>query len=157
MPKQGGTTPREAEQLAAVTAEILRVEQTMQRYHRAFEAGTMAPEDCGSRLQELSAQVRELRCREEELELASSQSRSIQVDDSHLTDVHDAVREAIEGRTPQQKKALLKALIAEIKVDGNEAAPPYRLPHAGVRIVETWAGRLRLANCPTLAIRAAFS
>ncbi len=52
-----------AEQIAAVTAEIVRLEQTMQRYHQAFEAGTMAPEDCGHRLQELGAQVRELRCR----------------------------------------------------------------------------------------------
>ncbi len=59
------------------------------------------------------------------------------MDGSHLTDVHDALREAIEGGTPQQKKALLKALVAEIKVDGNEAAPLYRLPHAGVRIVGT--------------------
>ena len=115
--------PRVTEQLALVGAEIVRVEQTMQRYHQAFEAGTMAPEDCGSRLQELGAQVRELRCREEELELASTQSSSIRVDDSHLTDVHSGLREAIEGGTPQEKKALLKALIAEIKVDGNEAAP----------------------------------
>jgi hypothetical protein len=119
-----------AEQLAAVTAEILRVEQTMQRYHQAFEAGTMAPEDCGSRLQELSAQVRELRCREEELELASSQSSSIQVDDSHLTDVHDAVREAIEGRTPQQKKALLKALSRRLKSTARKRRRPtgFRMP-----------------------------
>ncbi len=89
--------------------------------------------------QELGAQIRELRCREEELELASSQSSSIQVDDSHITDVHDAHRESIEGGgTPQQKKALLKALIAEIRVDGNEAAPLYRLPHPGFVLWERW-------------------
>ena len=53
----------------------------------------------------------------------------------------DALREAIEGGTPQQKQALLKVLIAEIKVDGNEAAPLCRLPRAGVRIVGTLVAR----------------
>src|SRR6266702_7377546 len=60
------------------------------------------------------------------------------VDDSHLTDIHDALSEAIEGGTPHQKKALLKALVAEIRVEGNEAAPLYRLPRAGLGIVELW-------------------
>jgi hypothetical protein len=45
-------------------------------------------------------------------------------------------------------------LIAEIRVDGNEAAPLYRLPHAGVRIVGTLVGRGGLEPPPFMRLRA---
>lgn len=97
--------------MAAVTIEIVRTEEAMKRYHLAFEGGTMAHEDCGSRFQELGVQLRELRCREEELVQASSQDGSDPFDDSYVADIRDALREAIEGGTPQHKKALLMALL----------------------------------------------
>jgi hypothetical protein len=63
-------------------------------------------------------------------------------------------RRAIEGGRPQQKKALLKTLIAEIRVEGNEGAPLYRFPRAGVRIVRTLVGlSFRNANQPEVTGR----
>lgn len=62
-------------------------------------------------------------------------------DDSYVADMRDALREAIEDGTPQQKKALLKTLIAEIRVEGTKRAPIHRLLRTAVRFVGTVVGR----------------
>ncbi len=50
---------------------------------------------------------------------------------------NSAFREALETGSPAQRKALVKTLVAEIRVKGAEAFPFYRLPAAGVRSVGT--------------------
>ncbi len=60
-------------------------------------------------------------------------TKARQIDNSHLADIRDALREAIEGGTPRQKNALFKTLIAEIRVDGSESAPLYLLPRRDSR------------------------
>jgi hypothetical protein len=61
------------------------------RYQLAFEAGTMAAEDCGPRVQELSNQIRDLRAREVELKEAVDARRQFEVTDELLDHVSAAI------------------------------------------------------------------
>lgn len=75
------------------------------------------------------------------LQNESGEKWPIRVDESQVTDIKDQLEEAVRRGTPEQEKALLRALVAEIKVEGKVGWPSYRLPRAGVRIVETLVGR----------------
>ena len=56
----------------------------VRRYQLAFEAGMMAAEDCGPRVQELSNQIRDLRAREVELKEGVDAHRQFEVTDELL-------------------------------------------------------------------------
>ncbi len=58
------------------------------------------------------------------------------------------------GAVGKQKKALLKTLIAEIRVEGNEAAPLYRLPPTPMTAPRGSRGPPRLSCAPTSGSRA---
>lgn len=57
---------REAE-LSRIDAEAKRVGESLDRYFRAFEEGTMPESACGPRIEELSRKARGLKARREEL------------------------------------------------------------------------------------------
>jgi hypothetical protein len=120
-----------------VTADITRAESAIKRYQLAFEAGEMEAQDCGARLQELGIQVRDLRAREAELDLAMTYQTEVEVTDELIAEFHDEILETIENGTPAQKKALNRRMFVEVIVDGKVAYPKYRVPTAGVRIVGT--------------------
>jgi site-specific DNA recombinase len=129
------------QQRAAVDADITRTEQAIKRYQLAFEAGTMAAEDCGPRLQELAAQLRDLRARACELDDELSGQPVLRVSDELFGEVRARIERIMEYGSPAEKKTLLKECIDELRIEGNRVYPRYRLPMAGVRIVGTLVGR----------------
>ena len=135
--KRAAGQPKVAQELAAVTADITRAEGAIKRYHLAFEAGEMEAQDCGARLQELGIQVRDLRAREAELDLAMTYQTDVEVTDELIAAFHDEILETIEHGTPAQKKAINRRMFVEVIVDGKVAYPKYRVPTAGVRTVGT--------------------
>ncbi|HEY8841008.1 MAG TPA: hypothetical protein VIO80_10235 [Candidatus Dormibacteraeota bacterium] len=124
-------------ELAAVAADITRAQDAIKRYQVAFEAGTMQPEDCGPRLQELGIQLRDLRSREAELELAMTDQAVPEITDEWIAEINDEIVATLNEGSPAQKKVLLKRLIVDVDIDGKVAYPKYRVPTAGVRIVGT--------------------
>ncbi len=135
--KRAAGQPKVAQELAVVTADITRAEGAIKRYQLAFEAGEMEAQDCGARLQELGIQVRDLRAREAELDLAMTYQTEVEVTDELIAAFHDEILETIEHGTPAQKKAINRRMFVEVIVDGKVAYPKYRVPTAGVRIVGT--------------------
>jgi site-specific DNA recombinase len=132
--------PQVTEQLTSLRAEISRTEDVVRRYQLAFEAGTMAAEDCGPRVQELSNQIRDLRAREAELKEAVDARRQFEVTDELLDHAAREIEVALLNGSAAQKKALLRHLIHEIPTDGRHAYPKYRVPMQEVRIVGTLVG-----------------
>src|SRR5438309_11595226 len=54
----------------------------------------------------------------------------------------EAVRDAMLNGTPGQRKALLKELIVEVRVENrNSIIPTFRLPATSVRVTEAVVGR----------------
>jgi hypothetical protein len=65
----------------------------------------------------------------------------------------EAVREAMLNGTPGQRKALLKELIVEVRVENRDSIiPTFRLPATSVRVTESMVGRGGLEP-PTSALR----
>jgi hypothetical protein len=59
-----------------------------------------------------------------------------------LRSAEEAVRDAMLHGTPGQRKALLKELIVEVRVESRDSIiPTFRLPSTPVRVTETMVGR----------------
>jgi hypothetical protein len=97
----------------------------------------MSAQDGAGRAPSLAQRIDELRGRASELEEATAGEPSLEVSESRLEEIVSAFREALETGSPAQRKARIKTLVAEIRLNGAEAFPFYRLPAAGVRSVGT--------------------
>lgn len=54
-----------------------------------------------------------------------------------MRDAEHAVRDAMLHGTPGQRKALLKELVVEVRVEGRDSIiPTFRLPTTSVRVTE---------------------
>ena len=71
-----------------------------------------------------------------------------------MRDAEEAIRDAMLNGTPGQRKALLKELIVEVRVESRDSIiPTFRLPVTPVRVTETMVGRGGLEP-PTSALSA---
>jgi chromosome segregation ATPase len=127
-------------ELIAVEAEIAKTERARQRYFAAFEAETLSGRTLAARVAELEQRLEELTARHDELREAVDDQRYEAPTEADLGDLRAAIEEAISEGTPAQRKALMRAQVASIKIDGREAIHPiFRLPAAPpVRLMSTW-------------------
>ncbi len=118
---------REAE-LERIDAEARRVGESLDRYFRAFEEGSMPESACAPRIDELSGKLRGLQARREELGAEEPEEhKPLSDEDLELLVAH--VREVIEGGDPPTRKALLQSLVEEIRVVSRaEIYPSFSLP-----------------------------
>jgi site-specific DNA recombinase len=122
--------PRREAELDRIEAELKRTEDALGRYFAAFEAGTMAERDCAGRIAELSARLRGLEARREGLAADTDEAlEPLGEDELRVLQAH--VREVIETADPPARKALLQALVEDIRVVSRaetEIYPSFPLP-----------------------------
>ncbi len=119
--------PKREAELKRVDAELRKLHETLDRYFRAFEQQTMPEHLCGQRINQLTEKLRQLEARREEL--AVDDERPEPLSDQDLAGLQTHVREAIEAGDPAQQKALLQALVDEIRVVSRaEIYPFFSLP-----------------------------
>jgi site-specific DNA recombinase len=119
--------PKREAELKRVDAELRKLHETLDRYFRAFEQQTMPEHLCGHRINQLTEKLRQLEARREEL--AADDERPEPLSDQDLAALQTHVREAIEAGDPAQQKALLQALVDEIRVVSRaEIHPFFSLP-----------------------------
>ena len=128
--------PRLEEQRAGIEADIVNTEQVIRRYQAAFENGTLAAEDVAPRLRELNEQLHRQRATFEEVEARILNSSPPEVCDELLEQVRARIEEVRDHGTPEERKALLKELIVELRVEGTTIFPTYRLPRSIVLMPE---------------------
>jgi hypothetical protein len=59
-----------------------------------------------------------------------------------MRNVKETLRDAMLNGTPGQRKALLKELVVEVRVESRDSiVPTFRLPTAPVRVMEAVVGR----------------
>jgi site-specific DNA recombinase len=110
--------PQVADQLQAVTTDLRRAQEAADRYLSAFESGTMPAGVCGPRLEALEERIVELRGRQADLEAELQQSTASVPTRQPFTDMVKLIRDAIEDDESQrERKPLLRALVADIRVD----------------------------------------
>ncbi|MFL1426997.1 MULTISPECIES: recombinase family protein [unclassified Nocardiopsis] len=112
----------------AVRGELAAAESAIERYLRAFEAGTMPESVCGPRLSELASTVTRLRHRESELsELCESPQQGPA--EEEINAMRTQIRQAFANGNPATKKNLVQSLVAEVRITGpRRVQPVFRVP-----------------------------
>ena len=120
--------PKREAELERIDTERRRIGESLDRYFRAFEEGTMPESACAPRIGELSEKLRGLEARREELAAEEPAERE-PLTDEDLALLQAEVREVIEGGDPPTRKALLQSLVDEIRVVSRaEIYPSFSLP-----------------------------
>jgi len=113
---------------AAVAAEIKRAERAIDRYLDAFENGDLDAKRFQSRMDALQTKLDGLRDQDHQLahQLAAEAPRAPDAAELHAT--ANALEDAIRQGNPEHTKALLRILIAELRVNSRaEILPTYRV------------------------------
>jgi len=131
-----------------VEAELRRTEEAIERYLLAFEAGTLSGIHLAPRLQTLAAKTTELQHRQAELTTAIEGTSARPPSEAVLVQLREPITEAITHGPMPAKKALVQALVHEIRVEGRDAIiPTFRVPAAEPdQKVRTMAGLVGLAG-----------
>ncbi len=117
------------QQLAVVYAGITKAEEAIERYLSAFEAGTLTEAQCGKRLEGLAAKGRDLRARREELVAAMEYASANAPDPGEIAPMRHHIAQALTDGAVPARKALLQALVQEIRVEGRDRVVPwFRVP-----------------------------
>lgn len=120
--------PESDQRLRSIRAEITRSEQALERYYQAFEQGSLAAERCQERTARLDARLEELRTQEDELALQGPQDAAPMPTLAELADVAGELERVIATAPAQQTKALLRILIAGLRINGkDDIRPTYRI------------------------------
>ncbi len=120
--------PKREAELERITAEQRRASESLERYFRAFEEGTMPESACAPRIGELSERLRGLEARREELAAEEPEDRE-PLSDEDVALLASHVREVIAGGDPPTRKVLLQSLVDEIRVVSRaEIYPSFSLP-----------------------------
>ena len=115
-------------ELAAAEHELARTGGAIDRYLAAFENGTLDPEDLAERLAQLKARSAQLRARRDEL---ASQVAAVPAAPpaAALRQVADHIADIIASGSHTQRKALIEALVAQVKITGpGRFVPVFRIP-----------------------------
>ncbi len=119
---------REAE-LATLIKELECTEERIERYLLAFEAGNLPESACAERVKKLATRVGELQGRRVDLLSELEAGEPAAPTESDLSDLRRTVEEAIAAGSPATQKALIQALVHEIRVmDRNEIQPVFKMP-----------------------------
>ncbi len=120
--------PKSEAELARIDAELRRTNEMLDRYFRAFENGTMPEQACAPRIADVTRRLGQLEARREELTLDDDDTpEPLSEEDLNTLQAH--VRHVIAHGDPAQQKALLQALVDEIRVVSRaEIYPFFSLP-----------------------------
>ncbi|MBT8224108.1 MAG: recombinase family protein [Dactylosporangium sp.] len=115
-------------ELDTITAQISKTEAAIERYHLAFENGTMDDTTAGPRIRDLRTKVTQLRGRRDDLEdeLAAvptpPRPGTIKQLQTHLIHI-------ITEGSPTERKRAIEALIAEVRITRQgEVIPVFKIP-----------------------------
>jgi site-specific DNA recombinase len=115
-------------ELATITTELTKTRNATERYLRAFENGTLDEELVAERLTTLKATTRQLTARRDDL-TADLQHAPTAPDAATLDEVADHLTEIIASGSPNQRKALVEALVARVTITGpDRLVPVFRVP-----------------------------
>jgi site-specific DNA recombinase len=115
-------------ELAAAEHDLARTSAAIDRYLAAFENGTLDPEDLAVRLTQLKSRSGQLRSRRDELadQVAAAPTAPRA---ATLRQVADHIADIVASGGHSQRKTLIEALIAQIKITApDRIVPVFRIP-----------------------------
>jgi site-specific DNA recombinase len=101
----------------------------MDRYFRAFEAGTMPEGTCAPRIASLSEQAKALETRASELATLNDDEQPERTTPADLDTLRSKLRAALNDSAPARAKTALQAMIHGIQVHARDnIEPTFRVP-----------------------------
>jgi site-specific DNA recombinase len=120
-----GLKDKHEQELAFTDTESAKATEAIERYLGAFEAGTLTEAQCGTRLSKLGTKVSDLRSRREELMTAMDQASAEVPTDAELTALRAHIDDALANGAIPARKALLQALVYEVRVESRDKVVPW--------------------------------
>ena len=115
--------------LAGVRQELAGARRSLDRYFAAFEEGSLSPADCQERVAKLKVRIDALKAEEASLTHKAAEGAS---EAPSAVDVSEWARDLgtlLRSGTPQQRKALFRVLVKELRVMSRERIlPTYKIP-----------------------------
>ena len=118
-------TDQHQAELRTVDAELRKTNAAIKRYLQAFEHQTLPEDICGARLRELRDQLGALQARKTQLKQALAAAHVAAPDPAMLAILRARVREAVISSEMPARKALLRTLVAEIRVEDRNTIRPF--------------------------------
>ena len=112
---------------AAILAQIKQKQAAIERYHAAFENGTMDDATAGQRLNTLRGQIAQLTARAGEL-AETIGNQPAPPPPGVIENLHACLTDAIASGTPAERKAAIEALVAEVRITEDGLIPVFRIP-----------------------------
>ena len=116
------------ERLASIRQQQAGATRALDRYFVAFEEGSLSPSDCQERIGMLKARIEALEVEERQLarEAVNEPSEAISAEVAQWA---EQLPDLLTAGSAQQRKALMRNLIKEIRViSRDEVVPTYRIP-----------------------------
>jgi exonuclease VII small subunit len=130
--------------IAVLRQELAGARRALDRYFAAFEEGSLAASDCQHRIRTLNERMDALIAEEQRLEAELRGGRSGTPTAHEIAEWAAVLPELLTSGSAQQRKALIRKLVKEIRVMGrDEIVPIYRIP-ALVRAPQGWVERIGL-------------
>ena len=123
--------PRLADEVAAAAVTIRQLEESLERYFRAFEVATMSEVACAPRIQQLTEELRSLRTRHADLMAIRDDAPIATAPD--LVGLRSRMKDTLSENEPLRRKALLQELVSHVTVHPRCAKPVFRVPFGVVR------------------------
>ncbi len=122
--------PDVEKEIGKVEAQLAQTRARIERYFEAFEAGTMKPELCSEKVQDLNARLEELEAERQQLEARRKRLELPAIDRGTLEALVDHFEEVMAEGTNPQKKHLLRRLVKKVLVhDRHTVEIWYGLPN----------------------------
>ena len=116
------------EKRASLAKEITRAERAIERYQDAFENGDLDPARFKERLSALDTRLDALQAQDQALARELAADAPTTPDTAALHAVADQLDHVIANGDPDQTKALLRILIADLRINSRaEILPTYRV------------------------------
>src|SRR5215208_3717764 len=116
------------DKLATINAQLTKVEAAVDRYLSDYEDNALDRDILARRVDTLASQARQLRRRRDEL-LLNLDAEPDQPDPAELAAIRDHIIEIVTTGSPEERKALCEATIAELRITGRTTATPvFRIP-----------------------------
>jgi site-specific DNA recombinase len=117
--------PRREAEASQLATEIAKIEAALARYFDAFEDGSLDTASCGPRVKDLTARLRGLQGRQAELAATTADLAPHALTAADIATLAGQISQAFRDGDAHHQKALLQALVTEIRVEGKANIQPY--------------------------------
>jgi len=127
--EEAGASEETARRLASIQRQLAGARRSLDRYFGAFEQGTLSAADCRERVDRLKDRIEALEAEERTIAQGGHKGLSMAHTAADVAEWAGDLRFLFESATPQQKKALIRLLVKELRVmSRKEIRPTYKIP-----------------------------